>query len=110
MKTKSMMMSRNLVAFAGMWLLVGAFLVFGGNARAQDKAPLEITTTVAGGIELNPATDSPLYVEFEKSDALTERMQSLLTAEGFQVVTTKEVARTQGDCMKEFPWKQRIFD
>ncbi len=92
MKTKMMKTPRNLLLLATMWLFTGAFLLFSQQAKAQDKPALVIETTATGSVELTISLDSPVFVEFERSQILTARMNSLLKDVGFQTAATKEAA------------------
>lgn len=91
MKTKVMKAPRSLLILSVMWLCVGAFLLLTTSAHAQEKA-LEVATNATGQVELVPSLDSPIYVEFERSAALTQRIGAVLTDAGFKLAESKERA------------------
>ena len=60
---------------------------------ASDALPPEaLTSKSTGEIELSPAQNSPIYVEFERSPILSARLAEALAAKGFVVVTERSTA------------------
>lgn len=61
-------------------------------AAGDPLSPEAFTSKSTGDIELSPAQNSPIYVEFERSPTLSVRLAEALAARGFVVVPERSMA------------------